>query len=666
VLKRVLANYEVEFHAHDLALAGRRLHAKALALRTAKGIWLASGSANFSSPAWLQPAARGNTEVVALRFEPDSAYFDPWLEELCENAQPLTLDWEAEPVGAEESAAPTNSLLTLLSASLKGSHLVLRMAESLPHDSMLILRVNTLTPQEFLPNRWTQAQDNTVTLAISQELLALFERPTLVTVEIATPSGSRGSNPMLVHNLRSLSRASQPLRRRDWPRIPEGMAPESYEHCAQILDMLHDLLASNAEQLNRHRGRTVAYTREEQLERQLELEAGYNPDDHFVEERVRTAMATITGGDLYADYDDRLTYEELLRAVLAAIYQPQRPEEPKAGQIADNVTIAEIEPPPPPTSIELRAQMVARIERGFRRLVENFIRGTNDTEYLSSVPPRYLTELFIILLTFLRTSRRHEMLNDAAFADLSLGLLAAFWGRPVQPGAWQTLRQRLSKTDIAQEDTRLGLSVQTWLHAAVVAEVLSHAKQRQIYDLTAWMRQFQVTFREPDVLAEVSDGTYQRLWRTAYPTTAALRPAADIVAQLQQLLQWYDDVSLCAEIATWPGARARSSHGDTAGLKQVPMLDVRMPLVDADLDRCLHAFRLFFQWPQPKEHAWARFTNTNPPTGPEDLESVTIFYRDDEHILSFGARRVSGRWHPVLEKSMTRGALRKVQSIADL
>jgi hypothetical protein len=310
--------------------------------------------------------------------------------------------------------------------------------------------------------------------------------------------------------------------------------------------------------------------------------------------------------------------------------------------------------------------MVARIERGFRRLVENFTRGTNDTEYLSSVPPRYLTELFIILLTFLRTTRRHEMLNDAAFADLSLSLLSAFWGWPGQPGAWQTLCQHLTDADIAQEDTRLALSVQTWLHAAVVADVLSHAKQRRVYDLTAWMRQFHATFRQPDVLVEVSDSTYQRLWRTAYPTTAALRPVADIVAELQQRLQWYDDVSLCAEIATWPGARARILYGDTAGLKQVPMLDVRMPLADADLDRCLHAFKLFFQWPQPKQHAWARFTNTNPATGPDDLESVTIFYRDDDHTLSFGARRVSGRLSPDVEKSMTRGALHKVQSIADL
>src|SRR5262249_24298454 len=137
------------------------------------------------------------------------------------------------------------------------------------------------------------------------------------------PTGRLWSNPMLVHHLRALSRASQPLRQRDRPHIPEGMEPESYEHCAQILDMLTKLLASNTEQLNRHRGRVVAYTREERLARQMELEEGYNPEEHFVEERVRVA-ARLSGGDLYADYDDRMTYEELLRAVLAAVYQPQR------------------------------------------------------------------------------------------------------------------------------------------------------------------------------------------------------------------------------------------------------------------------------------------------------------------------------------------------------
>jgi hypothetical protein len=661
-LKEVLARHASAFQATDLALSGRRLHAKALVLRTERGVWVASGSANFTAPAWLRRAEAGNTEMVVLRYETDPAHFDAWLDELAVDSQPLNLDWEPTPIN--QSVSAVDASLTLLDASVEGKYLVLRLAEQLPRQSSLTVRLGSTESQEIGADQWSQTDDNNVRVALTQEIMVQLERPTLVTIEVMTLSGRLWSNPMLVHHLRALSRASQPLRRRDRPRIPEGMEPESYEHCAQILDMLTNLLASNTEQLNRHRGRAVAYAREERLERQMELEEGYNPEDHFVEERVRV-VATLSGGDLYADYDDRMTYEELLRAVLAAVYQPQRSIDAMAGNPMEDVVSLPGEPRPLPTNEALRVQLLGRIERGFQRLIENFDRGTNDLEYMASVPPRYLIELFAILLTFLRTTRRHGMLSDQAFTELSWALLAAFWGDVGQPGAMQSLCERLTTLEMNTEDTRLALSAQTWFHATMVADILSHTKERGIYDFAAWARNMRVVFRGFEVLADLDTAAYQRLWQSAYPPERALCSARELVVQLQKLAETYDEESLCREIEARPGARARTSLGEIAKLRQVPKLDVRMPLDDGDLDQCLRTFVLFLEWPQPKDYAWARFTNTNPAVNSDDLESVTIFYYADRPF-SFAAKRAGGGLRPDVEKPLTLSALRAIQSIGDL
>lgn len=665
-LKDVLARHAISFQATDLALAGRRLHAKALVLRSERGVWAASGSANFTAPAWLRRADHGNTEIVVLRHEADPAYFDRWLDELTSNSQPLNLDWE--PPHADECTIESvvAEVLGLLAASVEGHYLVLRLTHLLSRQSLLRLYLDNGERQEIEVDQWSQTDDHTVRIPLVQEILAQLERPSLVTIEVNDGTTRLSSNPTLVHHLRALSRSSQPLRRRDRPRIPEGMAPESYEHCAQILDMLTELLASNTEQLNRLRGRTVALAQEERLARQMALEEDYNPDDHFVEERVRVAAGS-SSSDLYADYDDRLTYDELLRAVLAAVYHPARAADYDASHSTDiETSLTLIEPQPLPTDIEIRAQVLSRLERGFQRLVSNFEHGTNDPEYMENVPPRYLTELFVILLTFLRTTRRHGMLSDDAFADFSWRLLASYWGDVGYPGAWQSLSTRLADLDGRSEDTRLALSVQSWFQAAVIAKFLSCREERWIYDFAAWMRHMGATIRGEAVLAEFDSAAYQRLWQSAYPPEDEFRSGPELARELQQLAQRYDDQSLCCEIDTWQGARARISTGNVAGLQHVPKLDVSMPLDQSDLDRCLQTFILFLQWPHPKNHAWARFTNTNPMVNANDVESVTIFYRADDHSFSFGVKRECGDFEPKLYGLLTQTALRKTQSVVEI
>ena len=168
-------------------------------------------------------------------------------------------------------------------------------------------------------------------LRLVPQFLPYLESPVLVTLNANLSQDRLKSNSILLHNLESLHRFSRPVQRRDRPHIPEGIAPDSYEHCAQLLEMLHELLVTNSKQLRKHRGRITKLTKKDQQEQQMILEEeDYDPDEHFVDEQVRLAT-TQSGAELYADFYDRLTYEELLRAALAAVYHPQ----PTTGDISD-------------------------------------------------------------------------------------------------------------------------------------------------------------------------------------------------------------------------------------------------------------------------------------------------------------------------------------------
>lgn len=667
-LAAVLKRHNPDFQPYQLDLEGRLLHAKTLLLRTERGAWLVTGSANFSRPAWLHSAVTGNTEIVVLRFEPDPTYFDAWLDELLVNAHPLELDWEAKPSVMEPSQAVPETHLTLLSATLEGRRLVLRLVEHLPTDATLTLQLTGEESRAIVYEQWKQGADQTLILRIAPELLPQLEGPTLVTLKSLSPSGELQSTSVLLHNLSMLQRFSRPIKRGPRPHVPEGMRPESYEHCAQLLEMLHDLLATNIEQLHRHRGRITALEKKDRLERQMavEEEGDYDPEEHFVKERIEVAVPS-SGADLYVDFYDRLTYEELLRAALAAVYRP--PPEPADGKEPGEPlpSFAGIRATSTPEDEKLRMQIMARIERGFKRLVDNFVQGTTDADYLTEVPPRYLIELFVIVMSYLRVVWRDGMLNREPFVDHSLDLLTGFWGEPRQSGAWQVLHPRLTDAEWKHEEERLALSAQTWLHTYVLVELLAKADDRRIYDLAAWMRQFGAMLSPPDMLAALPDNIYRQLWRASFPTAVEFRPASEVIACLHDVSQCYDETSLQAEIATWPGARARTWVRDIAHLNQVPTLEVTLPLSEDDLDRCLRAFVLFLVWPQPKQAAWARFTNTNPLADADDLQSITIFHRGDQRSLVFAAQRASEEYRPDIDvMDVTVEKLSKLRTVAEL
>ena len=426
-LHGILARSGVQFEAGRLEAEGRRLHAKTLMLRTQQGVWLASGSANFSAPAWLCRATAGNTECIVLRHEPDPAYFDAWLEELMVTAQPLDVLGELERP-AREDVEPTPRALTLLGANLRGTHLSLRFTALISSNGPFRLRLESDTSHNLDFERWQQDDDSIITLEIPPHMLASLERPTLVAVEVASSGGELFSNFVLLHNEDALRRFSQPLIRRDRPRVPEGMTPESYEHCARLLEMLHELLATNTAQLSRNGRRIVAADAlpRRNVEVTDEGRETYDPTEHFVVEPV-APMAQVTGADLYVDFYDRLTYEEVLRAAVAAAYHPA-PQD-TTGEGASVIPIVSITPLGPPDNGNLRAQMLARIANGFVRLIGNFMEGLNDPKYMEDIPPAYLIELFVIITTYLRVVWRDGMLANPLFIDHSLKLLRTFGGR---------------------------------------------------------------------------------------------------------------------------------------------------------------------------------------------------------------------------------------------
>jgi len=646
--KAVVDRHQTHVELFDLDLSERALHAKAILLRSESGVWLATGSPNLSRPAWLEPAATGNTEFAVLRFEQDPSYFDPWLQDLLDHATPMELDWDAE-TPLREAEPISEPRIALLSCLLRGRTLLLSTAAPIPSGETLTLRLRGAVAREISYERWEQDKDLSLSLPLDTGLVARLEGPVLVSLSVALPLGRMESNTVLIHNLKALIRYSRPVERRERPRIPEGLIPESYEHCAQLLEMIHELLATNWEQRRRHGGRITVLQDERQLEEQMTIdgEGEYDPEEHLVDERVRV-VAPSASVDIYADYYDRLTYEELLRAALAAVYRPHAvgSDQDELAEIGDRSAggLIEVEMPPPDDKA-LREQILPRIERGFRRLVSRFVQGLGDEEYLADVPAQYLLELLVIIATYLRVVWRDRMLTDEQFLEHSLDLLFAFWGRPGCPGAWEDLKPRISEDILADQEKRLSLSAQMWLHAYVVVTLLDEKSDRRIYDLAAWMREFPNILKGTESLASLPDNAWRRLWRDSFPPHTEPRPLSEIIARLCDVSAWYDGTSLLAEVGAWPGTRGKIATKTVAGL-DVPALEANTTLSDKNLDRCLWAFKMFLQWPQPKPRAWACFTNVDPLTSEMAIRSVRLFYREDSRTLTFAVERASGIFAP--------------------
>jgi len=671
---RALAKLESEFNValglKYLDCENRSLHAKAVVLSTDKGAWSIAGSANMSAPAWLKPASKGNTEIVVIRFEPDPDYFGEWLEEIAQTGRSIEIDSiEFKPATDWPTKNGRDRRLQIVTAIVDDSELTitLGMEDTSNGEAALILDV---------PGgpRVIQVQlselERELKVHLDNRMLQLVESPSGCWLEQLSADGDTlRSNLVVITNLNSLRRFARPLAKKDRPQIPKGLRPESYEQCLELLGMLEDLFAKNQGELERHRGRIGKRQRDVEKRMVVEEEGEYIAADHFVEEPVRAPYLT-AGEQLYADYYDRLTYEELLKFVLKVVYRPLSEARPDPMQTdIDEVVESELERPRPAEDIDddTRRKLIARIEGRFGNLVRNLVLGMKDDEYLEEVPPLYLLEIFIVVVSFLKIVWLDEFLSTARFQTLSYDLLVALWGWPGEEGAWHQIRPRMSDAELRDAEERLGVSATVWILVYLLS-FLAEKDRRGYYDLAAWVRHGLNQLQPPHFLRNLGDGEFTRLRRSTFPKGLGEITPSEIVATLGSLAHQYDEHTLVAEIISDPSSRATIELKTVADIANVPALLARMALSDEALNQCFEHFKIFLMNPVPKDNAWAQFTNVNPPGSANEISKVIMFYRGRDKSFEFVTQREApGDYRPDISlRNLNRRRLLECQGTEEI
>ena len=170
------------------------------------------------------------------------------------------------------------------------------------------------------------------------------------------------------------------------------------------------------------------------------------------------------------------------------------------------------------------------------------------------------------------------------------------------------------------------------------------------------------------ILLQLPEYTYRNIWNASVPESDPL-PVDDVVEFLKSISQYYDHISLKTEITSQPESRASISFDkNIANLSGVPTMEASIPLSDVDLDYCFQTFLKFLNWPIPKQIAWTKFTNTNPPIDADDINWVVIFHHEDQQTFTFAAERATQRdYRPdIYKQGITRDELNKVTCIRDL
>ena len=667
-LRNVLRKHSVELLINKLSIS-RRLHAKALLLQTRDSAWLATGSANFTSPALLSIAQQGNTEMLALRREADSTHFESWLDELVTGSVTLDINQITPPLSVtREVIAPPQ--LNLEAANLRSLQLELLITPlpAIGETLSVTLESDTSFTNDYLVRKYSPP--GWVTITLPKEIARKLDSPTKVYISKTETDGvTLRSTSALLHNITALARFSKLPRNDKRPPIPEGLVTEDEEECVHLLEMIHELLITNRDQLKRHNPHIVSQQEKEKQEEQITEE--YNPDDHIVAEPIRHPIRSGASGDeLYPDYEERLTYQEILNAVLAAAYHPGTPpitELPKKDTEETPGNVDQKKKRPKQTREE-KERLKARISNGFNRLVENVLEGISDQEYISSISHQYLLELWTIITAYLRVVWRSYMLDSDTFCDLSLSMFYGFWGKPAEPGVWPSLRERFQIMELESELKRLSIPLNSWLHSAVLLDLFYKNEDARRFDLAGWMRLFAKNVFPMEALGETDENTYSTAWYACFPRNYKFFPVDQLIKRLYQASLLYDDQSLADEIQERSGFIPVIEYGNIANVIQVPKLIIKMPLSESSLNSCFDIFRLFLNTPSLKSYAWARFENINPVIGPDDIRTVTVFFRSNEKSLCFAAERLKDRdYRPDYDLSgITIDMLNRIHTVGEL
>lgn len=636
----------------ELSMEQRRLHGKVMMIKTGRGCWLVSGSANMSSAAWLKEAKRGNMEIVTLRYEPNQTYFDPWLAEVTKDARKIRFQ-DISYYEIEEQKDSSIEKIRLNSAQIKRKQLILQLDTSTEQLKDIKIFLNTGL-REFSITEYYKMEDTKVYFEIDPQMQKLLESPTVCRGEIVLGDGEKFmTSSVVIINQNSLTRFSRPVQRKERPKIPDGLEPDSYEHCVQLISMMEDLLARDKEGLEKHTPRIGKRNQRSGYQAEIETDEKYDPEDHFVDEPIRVPERS-AGDDFYVDYYDRRTYLSLLNAMLSVTYRPSTSN--KYSEMITDVNIEEEgqedekdngKKPETTTAKKYKKKIGKRI----KTLVQRLILGIQDEKYLEEIPPLYLVELFLIILHFLKIIWIDGYLSASIYYNQTYDLFKGFLGYPGEEGAWSVLGERMHEPERKYAEDRLGFSTNVWLVLYLMGNLLKEKEPKLYFELSSLARHGSQYLQPPYILKRITKQELKNKWQFTFPEDFEEKDPHEINLWLENFLEDYNESTLITEIVANPAARAEIEYKNISDIDQVPSLIVKFPLSEASLNLCFEYFKIFLEHPEKKSVAWAQFVNVNPPISDDDIGKVIIFYREDMKRLEFVVERARfGEYNPDITK----------------
>jgi hypothetical protein len=635
-LRRLLDGSGVTWHVRQPEPGPRRLHAKVLALRTERGSWLLTGSPNFSSPAMLRPARGGNAEVAALRYEPDAAYAEAFIDQISEEEMvPLELDWrtiDTEPDGPPDDERPAYRLVRAEFACQK---LVVALEPGPPEDARLRVEMIGQADASFETDRWTR-DGASILLEPPDEVRALLLAPASLRLLVLGSDGQRAvSSRAVVNNSDALRASSRPVRRQEHGPIPPRLVAGDFEQNIELLSRLQNLLALNPQQLRERRGLSRRVEEDLQREAAMTMEKNeYDPEAMIVDERLRR-IEVRTGSEVYVDFYERAFYEDVLAAARAAVYRSlpgTDPEQAAHSQGPSGGDQAPASPPEWPPAMDATAAQ--RVTASVARLVRNFERGMQDSEYLAQVPPTYLQELFFIMAAFLRGLWRQGLVEDEDFFDLSERLFAAYLGDARGSMGWSAIAYA---TD-GERPTRNGpdpyFCEQCWLHLYLLADYALAEEEGRLPALARLLRRASRVLGPPTILADLPDDVLRAIWRNSFARDRSAPEAQEAANDLNEYSQWYSEETLRQELKESLGVRVIVERVWDWNLPAVPVMRVEGAWSDDHLNTYWQAFAKFCCWPKHKSNARLEVHDSNPALSRTDAKRLVLFYREATRQVS--------------------------------
>jgi hypothetical protein len=634
-VRRLLDGSGAAWHVRQPKPGPRRLHAKVLALRTERGSWLLTGSPNFSSPAMLRPARDGNAEAATLRHEPDAAYAGAFIEQISEGTVPLEMDWH--PIDEEPDGPPDDERFAyrLVRAEFARQKLRVALEPGPPEGAWLRAELTGQADASFETDRWTR-DGASILLEPPDEIRALLSAPVFLRLVVLGADGERAlSSRAVVNNSDALRASSRPVRRQEHGPVPPGLVAGDFEQNIELLSRLQNLLALNPQQLRERRGLSRRVEEDLQREAAMTMEKNeYDPEAMIVDERLRR-IEVRTGSEVYVDFYERAFYEDVLAAARAAVYRSlpntdSEQEAPPQDPLGGDQTQASL-PKRPPATDPTAAQ---RATASLARLVRNFEKGMQDSEYLAQVPPVYLQELFFIMAAFLRGLWRQGLVEDEDFFDLSERLFAAYLGDARGSMGWSAIAYA---TD-GERPTRNGpdpyFREQSWLHLYLLADCALAAEEVRLPALARLLRRASRVLGPPTILADLPADVLRAIWRNSFARDRLAPDAREAANDLNEYSQWYSEETLRQELKEALGVRAIIERVGGWNLPAVPVMRVEGAWSDDHLDTYWWAFATFCCWPKLKKNARLEVHDSDPSLSRWDATRLVLFYRGDTRRLS--------------------------------